>query len=337
MEKEISPGWNGIDDKFFQSLYLIGRLKPGLSRPSRPAPTFSSNKSCAATTSAPIPPRKSSTSIQHASIELTSAANGLSQIRYQFSECLSRSSWSSSAGPAHRLRQHRQHAPRPRRLPRPRSRRSHGPRSIPRPHRPSAPHRKLRPRLHRSSPRHRPRLEASRSCLNMATPGPDPEFPSTSLPTCPCSDSPSPSPSSPRCSSASFPPSKPRARTHSRSQGRPRRRHSLHPQPPRQKLIVGQIALSVLLLAAAGSSCAASSTSPALTPASTSTTSSSSPSTPAPPTSVKVTRRDQVRPAPGADRVRVRPSLASNPTASPSSPSTRAAGPTHHLPGHLKT
>jgi predicted permease len=31
MQKEISPGWNGLADYRFQSLYLIGRLKPGIS------------------------------------------------------------------------------------------------------------------------------------------------------------------------------------------------------------------------------------------------------------------------------------------------------------------
>ena len=30
MEKEISPGWNGLADRDFQSLYLIGRLKTGV-------------------------------------------------------------------------------------------------------------------------------------------------------------------------------------------------------------------------------------------------------------------------------------------------------------------
>ena len=30
MEKEISPGWNGLDDYKFQSLYLVGRLNPGV-------------------------------------------------------------------------------------------------------------------------------------------------------------------------------------------------------------------------------------------------------------------------------------------------------------------
>jgi predicted permease len=31
MQKEISPGWNGLTDHDFQSLYLVGRLKPGVS------------------------------------------------------------------------------------------------------------------------------------------------------------------------------------------------------------------------------------------------------------------------------------------------------------------
>ena len=30
MEKQISPGWNGLDDKWFQSLYILGRLKKGV-------------------------------------------------------------------------------------------------------------------------------------------------------------------------------------------------------------------------------------------------------------------------------------------------------------------
>jgi hypothetical protein len=30
MQKEISPGWNGLDNKGFQSLHIIGRLKPGI-------------------------------------------------------------------------------------------------------------------------------------------------------------------------------------------------------------------------------------------------------------------------------------------------------------------
>ena len=31
MEKQVSPGWNGLEDKNFESLYILGRLKPGVS------------------------------------------------------------------------------------------------------------------------------------------------------------------------------------------------------------------------------------------------------------------------------------------------------------------
>jgi len=31
MEKQVSPGWNGLDDKTFQSLFILGRLKTGAS------------------------------------------------------------------------------------------------------------------------------------------------------------------------------------------------------------------------------------------------------------------------------------------------------------------
>ncbi|MGH9357899.1 MAG: ABC transporter permease, partial [Terriglobia bacterium] len=30
MEKQVSPGWNGLDDKWFESLYILGRLKTGV-------------------------------------------------------------------------------------------------------------------------------------------------------------------------------------------------------------------------------------------------------------------------------------------------------------------
>ena len=86
MEKEISPGWNGLGDKFFQSLNLIGRLKPGVSPEQATASTnllfkqILRNDFLGAN-----PSQKQLASIQHASIELTSAANGLSRLRHQFS------------------------------------------------------------------------------------------------------------------------------------------------------------------------------------------------------------------------------------------------------------
>ena len=30
MDKQVSPGWNGLDDRWFQSLYILARLKPGV-------------------------------------------------------------------------------------------------------------------------------------------------------------------------------------------------------------------------------------------------------------------------------------------------------------------
>jgi predicted permease len=86
MEKEISPGWNGLDEKFFQSLYLIGRLKPGVTAAQASANTNLLFKQILRSEYVgPQPSQKESQSIDHALIELTPAAHGLSQIRSHFS------------------------------------------------------------------------------------------------------------------------------------------------------------------------------------------------------------------------------------------------------------
>jgi predicted permease len=86
MEKEISPGWNGLNDKFFQSLYLIGRLKPGETVPQASASTNLLFKQILRSDYlGTTPSQKELESIQHASIELTSAAHGLSRLRRMFS------------------------------------------------------------------------------------------------------------------------------------------------------------------------------------------------------------------------------------------------------------
>jgi predicted permease len=86
MEKEISPGWNGLDQKFFQSLYLIGRLKPGVTAAQASANTNLLFKQILRSEYVgPQPSQKESQSIDHALIELTPAAHGLSQIRSHFS------------------------------------------------------------------------------------------------------------------------------------------------------------------------------------------------------------------------------------------------------------
>ncbi len=65
MEKAFSrPGWNGLGDKFFQSLYLIGRLKPGVTPPRRaPKPICCSSRFSAATSGLNL--RKSTSMILH--------------------------------------------------------------------------------------------------------------------------------------------------------------------------------------------------------------------------------------------------------------------------------
>ena len=89
MEKEISPGWNGLTDKWFQSLKLIARLKPGVTAPQAQASTnvlfqqILRNDFLGASPSA-----KELASVQHANIPLTSAARGLSRLRNQFSQPL---------------------------------------------------------------------------------------------------------------------------------------------------------------------------------------------------------------------------------------------------------
>ncbi len=86
MEKEISPGWNGLEDKDFQSLYLVGRLKPGVT-------------TALATTSTNLlfrqiirgeylgdhPSEHDLAQLEKANIELTSAAGGLPGLRLKLS------------------------------------------------------------------------------------------------------------------------------------------------------------------------------------------------------------------------------------------------------------
>lgn len=88
MEKEISPGWNGLGQNLFQSLYLIARLQPGVSREGASAQTNLLFKQILHGYVGPKPSPKDLASIEHARIEWTSAVTGLSQIRLQFASPL---------------------------------------------------------------------------------------------------------------------------------------------------------------------------------------------------------------------------------------------------------
>ncbi len=85
MEKEISPGWNGFDKKWFQSLYLVARLKPGVTVSQATANTNLLFKQYIRSEYlGPSPSQKDLADLAEAHIELTSAARGLSRLRRQF-------------------------------------------------------------------------------------------------------------------------------------------------------------------------------------------------------------------------------------------------------------
>jgi predicted permease len=86
MEKEISPGWNGLTDHNFQSLYLIGRLKPGVSVAHAGAATnLLFRQIVRSEYIGDHPSDRDLADLQRAHIELTSIAGGLPGLRNRFS------------------------------------------------------------------------------------------------------------------------------------------------------------------------------------------------------------------------------------------------------------
>jgi len=86
MEKEISPGWNGLTDHDFRSLYLLGRLKPGVSLAQASASTnLLFRRIIQSEYLGDHPSPRDLTELEHANIELTSAPGGLPRLRLRFS------------------------------------------------------------------------------------------------------------------------------------------------------------------------------------------------------------------------------------------------------------
>lgn len=86
MEKEISPGWNGLDDKDFQSLYLIGRLKQGVTIAQATASTnLLFRQTIRSEYLGDHPSDHDLADLQKANIELTSASGGLPGLRLKLS------------------------------------------------------------------------------------------------------------------------------------------------------------------------------------------------------------------------------------------------------------
>jgi predicted permease len=88
MEEQVPPGWKGRNNNLFQSLYLIARLKPGVSINQAGVDANLLFKQALHEYAGSHPSPERLRDIQHASIELTSAGRGLSQLRSQFSEPL---------------------------------------------------------------------------------------------------------------------------------------------------------------------------------------------------------------------------------------------------------
>jgi predicted permease len=88
MEKEISPGWNGVDNNLFQSLYIVARRKSHISIEQASADTNLLFKQILREYVGPQPSPSQLEDIQHARIDLTPAATGLSHLRNEFSSPL---------------------------------------------------------------------------------------------------------------------------------------------------------------------------------------------------------------------------------------------------------
>ena len=85
MEEQLPPGWKGLNNKMFQSLYLIGRLNTGVRVEQAGAETNLLFKQLLLEYSGPQPSDERLKDIQQARIELTPASRGLSELRKEFS------------------------------------------------------------------------------------------------------------------------------------------------------------------------------------------------------------------------------------------------------------
>ena len=88
MEKEISPGWNGLEKNLFQSLYIVARQKPGVTTEQASANTNLLFKQILHEYAGEQAGPQQLQDIEHAQIALTSAATGLSELRREFSSPL---------------------------------------------------------------------------------------------------------------------------------------------------------------------------------------------------------------------------------------------------------
>ena len=85
MEKQVSPGWNGLDNRSFQSLYILGRLRPGVTVAQAEANVNLLARESWQELAGPVPTKEQQQTLEHARIRLTPALRGLSRLRFEFS------------------------------------------------------------------------------------------------------------------------------------------------------------------------------------------------------------------------------------------------------------
>ena len=85
MEKQASPGWNGLEDKWWDSLYILARLKPGVSVSNAQASVNVLAKAIWRDFAGPSISSDRQRNLDQTSIPLTPAARGLSRLRFQYS------------------------------------------------------------------------------------------------------------------------------------------------------------------------------------------------------------------------------------------------------------
>ena len=84
MQKEISPDRNGLQENLFQCLHIIARLKPGVSRAQAQSETNLLFRQILRGYLGPQPAKQELEDVQHAHIDLTPAATGRSRLRGEF-------------------------------------------------------------------------------------------------------------------------------------------------------------------------------------------------------------------------------------------------------------
>ena len=85
MEKQVSPGWNGLEDRWWDSLYILARRKPGVSITQAEAGINVLAKAIWRDFTGPVIPPHRQRNIDEAWIPLTSAARGLPRLSREYS------------------------------------------------------------------------------------------------------------------------------------------------------------------------------------------------------------------------------------------------------------